>query len=72
MPRYYFHIEGPGHDDHVGHDPNGTDFPTDTSAFDYAKRIIRELREAGGYDDPGLTMLVKSESGNTIFAVPFN
>ena len=27
MPRYYFHVEGPGHDDHVGDDPNGTDFP---------------------------------------------
>ena len=72
MPRYYFHIEGPGHDDDVGHDPNGTIFVNDATAFDYAQRIIRELREAGGYDDPQLTMLVKSEAGRTIFAIPFN
>ena len=72
LPRFFFHVVGPGHDDDVGHDPNGTIFVTDITAFDYAQQIIRELKEAGGYDDLRLMMLVKSENGRTIFAIPFN
>jgi len=71
VPRYFFNVEGPGHGGGVGDDPFGSEFPTDASAFDCAKRIIRELKNAGGYEDPGLTMVVKLESGTTVFAIPF-
>ena len=63
MPRYSFHIEGPDHGGGVGDDPFGIDYPTNASAFDYAKQIIRELKNAGGYDKQGLMMVVKPESG---------
>lgn len=72
MLRYFFHIEGPGHGGGVGDDLYGTDFPTDASAFDCAQQIIRELKNAGGYDGPGLMMVVKLESGTTVFAIPFS
>ncbi len=36
----------------------------------YAERIIRELKEAGGYDDPGL-MIVKDDTGKVIHSIPF-
>jgi len=72
MPRYYFHIDGPDHHRDLGHDPNGTLFPADEPALDYARRIIRELKSAGGYDGAGLTMIVKSETDQTVFAIPFS
>jgi hypothetical protein len=37
----------------------------------YAQRVIRELKEAGGYDDPNLTMIVVDEVGQEIFAIRF-
>jgi hypothetical protein len=72
MPRYFFNVEGLGHSGGSGHDPDGTEFLTDTSAFDYAQRIIRELKDAGDYNDPSLMMVVKLHSGRTVFAIPFD
>ena len=72
MPKYFFIVEGSGHADGRGDDPDGTVFPTDAAALGYAQRIIRELRDAGAYRDPGLMTVVKSETGRTVFAIPFN
>ncbi len=36
-------------------DRGGTLMPNDKAALVYARRIIRELKEAGGYNDPALT-----------------
>jgi len=52
-------------------DPEGTALPNKEAALAYAGRIMRELKEAGGYDDPGLMMIVKDSAGETIFSVPF-
>jgi len=53
---YFFVIQWP---DREHDDPDGTLFPSDRAARKYADRIIRELKSAEGYDDPGLTMIVK-------------
>ena len=66
--RYYFIIRWPDHDDG---DPEGTRFPNLAAARLYAERVIRELKEAGGYDDPGLLMVVADRDGNEILAIPF-
>ncbi len=49
----------------------GTVLEGDGVARIYANRIIGELKEAGGYDDPGLAMTVRNESGKAVFIVPF-
>jgi hypothetical protein len=42
-----------------------------SDANGYAKRIIQELKEAGGYDDPGLTIVVHQASGEKLFSISF-
>jgi len=66
--RYFFVVEGPEelHDDHFG-----TLLPNDDAALAYAKRIIRELKDAGGYDDPRLKMIVQNAQRQAIFALTF-
>lgn len=66
--RYFFVIRWPDHDDD---DAEGTLFLARSAARAYAERIVRELKEAGGYDEPGLMMIVKDDSGNVIYAIPF-
>ena len=68
MFTYYFDVRGcgDGHDDR-----GGTPMANDEAAFVYARRIIRELREAGGYDDSALTMVVRNWAGETVYAIPF-
>jgi uncharacterized protein DUF6894 len=67
LPRYYFDLRFP---DRVHDDSDGTDFPHDSAALDYAKRIIAELKAAGGYDDPGLVMLVRKDESGTVASIP--
>jgi hypothetical protein len=45
--------------------------PNDAAARDYAHRMIRELKEGGGYDEPRLAMVVTNESGRQLFVIPF-
>jgi hypothetical protein len=52
-------------------DQEGTILLNDDEARAYAKRIIRELKEAGGYDDPGLTMIVRNACGETLCSIRF-
>jgi hypothetical protein len=68
VPQYVFVIQWAGeeHDD-----PFGTSFPSDADARDYAHTVIRELKAAGDFDEPGLTIIVKSELGKTVFTIPF-
>ncbi len=65
---YYFDIKGYGeeHDDR-----GGTLMPNDEAALAYAWRIIRELREAGGYDDTSLSLIVRNAAGKTVYSIPF-
>ena len=43
----------------------------DDAALDYARRLIRDLRQSGGYDDPALALIVRNGAGETIFTIPF-
>ncbi len=68
MPRYYFILQW-GNREHD--DPHGTALPSDQAARDYAERIIGELKEAGGYNDDDLTMVVKNAADRKVFSIPF-
>jgi Domain of unknown function (DUF6894) len=68
VPRYFFIIQRGAR---VHDDPDGTALPNEAAARDYAARVIGELKAAGGYDEPGLTMVVKSATGRTLFTIPF-
>ncbi len=65
---YYFDVRGYGD---RNEDRGGTLMPNDGAALTYARRIIRELRQAGGYDDPALTMIVRNSAGKTVYSIPF-
>jgi hypothetical protein len=69
LPRYFFNARVPGEADRE--DSEGTVFLRDTDAFDYAYGIIRKLKQTGGYDAPGIMMIVKDHTGRVIFSVPF-
>jgi len=69
IPRYYFVLHGPNNETHD--DLGGTDFPDKLGALSYGMRVIRELKEAGGYDDAGWTMVVKDGGGGEIMSLPF-
>lgn len=61
---YYFDIQG------YGEERDGTLMPNDEAALAYARRIIHELREAGGYDDPALCLIVRNAVGETVYSIP--
>jgi hypothetical protein len=68
VSRYFFTIRWSDHDDD---DRHGTELPDDAAALGYADRIIRELKDGGGLDDPGLMMVVKNEMHMTVLSLPF-
>jgi hypothetical protein len=68
MPRYFFDIRSP---DRRDRDEQGTLFPDDATALDYACSIIRELQAGGGYDDPGLVVEVRNEMRQIVLSIPF-
>ena len=49
--RYFFSVRWPDHEDD---DTNGTLLSDEAAALGYADRLVRELKEGGGYNDPGL------------------
>ena len=53
-------------------DYEGTVLANDGAAREYAVRIISELIDGGGYDDPGLSMIVKDAAERQILAIPFS
>ena len=68
MPRYFFTIrqsEGDFEDD-----PFGTILPNASAALSHAESMIRTLQNRGRYNDPGLMMFVKDESGQTVLSLP--
>ena len=69
MPRYYFVLHGP--DGEVHSDDYGTELANKTQAFAYAQRIVSELKEAGGYEEPGWAMYIRSASDDEIALLPF-
>lgn len=69
MPRYFFTIHASN--GHLEDDRISEALPDLTAALAHAERMIRELQKEGGYDDPGLNMLVKDESHRTVLFLPF-
>jgi hypothetical protein len=55
-----------------GNDEDGTPLHDDDEARNYALRIIRELKEGGGYDDAGWRMIVFAEGGRQVCRMPFS
>jgi hypothetical protein len=70
MPRYFFVLHGPDGEQHD--DAHGTDFADSSGARAYAERIIRELKNAGGYDDPDWIMVIRDRNGEEIATLPFS
>jgi hypothetical protein len=70
MPLYFFFLCGP--DDETHDDVHGTDLADQSSALAHGKRIIRELKEAGGYDDPGWTLTIRNDEGEMLALLPFS
>jgi hypothetical protein len=65
---YYFDIRSYGEQlDYRG----GTLMADDDAALAYARRMITELRQAGGYNDPALTLIVRNSAGKTVYSLPF-
>ena len=68
MDRYFFINLWSGKD---YDDDSGTLLPNEEAARAFAQRIIRELKEAGDYDDPVLIMVVKNNAGQQLFSIAF-
>ena len=68
MPRYFFALHWP---DQACDDAGGIALAGQDDAQAYARRVIRELKEGGGYDAPGLTMVVRDHTGKTIHSIRF-
>ena len=57
--------------DRTDDDEGGAVFTGDGAAVIYANRIIGELKEAGGYDEPGLLMIVIKQASQKEISIPF-
>ena len=68
MPNYYFVVQWP---DRTVNNPGWTILPDDAAATAYARRLIRELKLTGGYDNPDLTLLIQNAERQTIASIPF-
>jgi hypothetical protein len=68
VPRYFFNIRSLDHEDR---DRLGKSLPDDAAALDHAVRIIRDLRQEGGHEDPGSMMIVRNEILKTVLSLPF-
>jgi hypothetical protein len=68
VARYYFVVRW---SDREHEDRDGTELPGPEAARDYARRIIRELKDGGGYDEPGLIMVVTDAEGKIVYTEPF-
>jgi hypothetical protein len=70
MPRYFFVLHGP--EDEIFADPTGTELTDKSHAVAHARRIARELKESGGYENPGWVPAVNDDSGQEIATLPFD
>lgn len=68
MPWYYFLVEMP---DYTYDDPDGTRLPNDAAAKDYARRVVRELKETG-FGSADALLHIRDEGGQTIQSIPFS
>jgi hypothetical protein len=68
LPRYFFAIR---FHDLKKEDASGTTLPDNKAALEFALRTVRQLKEGGRYDHPGLALIVENEAGEKLFTIPF-
>lgn len=68
MSRYFFSVRWP---DRVHGHMLGTLLTDDAAALAHAIDIIRELKQAGEYNDPRIMMIVRNEKLKTVLSLPF-
>jgi hypothetical protein len=66
--RYFFGLRWSDHEDD---DANGTLLSDDAAALNYADRLIRQLKDAGGYSDPNLMVIVRDGMKRVVLSIPF-
>jgi uncharacterized protein DUF6894 len=66
--RYHFVVRAA---DHTHDDPDGTHFPNHEAAREHGHRIVRELREGGGYNPEDAVLLIQDETRQTVHSIPF-
>jgi len=70
LPRYHFVVTWRDRFRTYGN-TEGTILQDEEEARRFAARGIRELKEAGGHDDPELRMVVKDAQGREAFTLSF-
>lgn len=68
MPRYHFTVQSEAV---IRGDPDGTQFDDDAAAETHALRMIRAMKQGGGYADAALSMLIEDEDGRLVSQVRF-
>jgi hypothetical protein len=66
MPRYFFAVRGTAKEED---DPHGTVLQDDWAALSYAERAIAQLQKEDGYDDPGMTMIVRNDRHQRVWSI---
>ena len=66
--RCFFSVRWPDHEDD---DTNGTLLSDEAAALGYADRLVRELKEGGGYNDPELMVIVRDGTQRVVLSIPF-
>jgi len=69
MPSYFYVIKNSSFENA---DEHGTALRDAREAQFYALRIIRELKEGGGYDDGDWIAVIFAENGRRVCTVPFS
>jgi hypothetical protein len=70
LPRYRFVVTWRDRVREYGN-TEGTILQNEEEARRFAARVIRELKEAGGHDDPELGMVVKDAQRREVFTLSF-
>jgi hypothetical protein len=65
--RYFFGLRWSDHEDD---DVNGTLLSDDAAALDYADHLIRQLKDAGGYSDLNLMVIVRDGMKQVVLSLP--
>lgn len=68
MSPYYFVLQGPNE---TRDDPGSFVCWNDEAAREYAERIVFALKQACGYDDPGLDLIVINAAGEVVDLISF-
>ena len=70
LPRYHFVVTWRDRVREYGN-TEGTVLQDEEEARRFAARVVRELKQAGGHDDPELCMVVKDAQGREVFTLSF-